>query len=162
MRIIRNLQSPAGLTRLLLRLPIILYRLRLGWLFGHRLLLVHHVGRITGKRRRTVLEVAEHCRLDNSWVVASGWGPTAEWYQNIRNEPHVRIQIATRTIPVTAVPVDVAEAADIFLRYASRHRAAATFMLPRALGIAVDGTDADFQEVGRHLPFIRFVARATE
>jgi hypothetical protein len=33
------LQHPSGLLRILLRLPILLYRLRLGWLFGNRFLL---------------------------------------------------------------------------------------------------------------------------
>jgi hypothetical protein len=39
MRVVINNQPPTGLSRLLFRMPIAIYRLRLGWLFGHRLLL---------------------------------------------------------------------------------------------------------------------------
>jgi deazaflavin-dependent oxidoreductase (nitroreductase family) len=154
-KIIKNVQPPAGLTRLLFRMPIYLYRLRLGWLFGSRLLLLNHVGRVSGKPRQTILEVAE--RGDDGYVVASGWGPNAAWYRNILHTPAATIQVGTQTIPVTAIPLDEEEGANIFMRYASRHRTAAKYLLPRVLGFSVDGSDADFRAVGQHMPFVRFV-----
>ena len=158
MKIVKNVQPPAGLTRSLFRIPIHLYRLRLGWLFGSRLLLLNHIGRVSGKPRQTILEVAEHD--GDSYVVASGWGPTAAWYRNIVHTPDVTIQVGTRTIPVTAIPLDKDEGAQVFVRYGSRHRTAAKYVLPRVLGFSVDGSDADFRAVGQQLPFIRFVPRA--
>ena len=158
MKIVKNVQPPAGLTRFLFRIPIHLYRLRLGWLFGSRLLLLNHIGRVSGKPRQTILEVAEHD--GDSYVVASGWGPTAAWYRNIVHTPDVTIQVGTRTIPVTAMPLDKDEGAQVFMRYGSRHRTAAKYVLPRVLGFCVDGSDADFRAVGQQLPFIRFVPRA--
>jgi len=157
-KIVKNVQPPAGLTRFLFRIPIHLYRLRLGWLFGSRLLLLNHIGRVSGKPRQTILEVAEHD--GDSYVVASGWGPTAAWYRNIVHTPDVTIQVGTRTIPVTAIPLDKDEGAQVFVRYGSRHRTAAKYVLPRVLGFCVDGSDADFRAVGQQLPFIRFVPRA--
>lgn len=157
MKIVKNVQPPAGLTRFLFRIPIHLYRLRLGWLFGSRLLLLNHVGRVSGKPRQTILEVAE--RDGDSYVVASGWGPTAAWYRNILHTPDVTIQVGTRTIPVTALPLSKDEGAQVFVRYGSRHRTAAKYMLPRVLGFSVDGSDADFRAVGQQLPFVRFVPR---
>ena len=158
MKIVKNVQPPAGLTRFLFRIPIHLYRLRLGWLFGSRLLLLNHIGRVSGKPRQTILEVAEHD--GHSYVVASGWGPTAAWYRNIVHTPDVTIQVGTRTIPVTAMPLDKEEGAQVFVRYGSRHRTVAKYVLPRVLGFCVDGSDADFRAVGQQLPFIRFVPRA--
>ena len=158
MKIVKNVQPPAGLTRFLFRIPIHLYRLRLGWLFGSRLLLLNHIGRVSGKPRQTILEVAEHD--GDSYVVASGWGPTAAWYRNIVHTPDVTIQVGTRTIPVTAIPLDKDEGAQVFVRYGSRHRTAAKYVLPRVLGFSVDGSDTDFRAVGQQLPFIRFVPRA--
>jgi deazaflavin-dependent oxidoreductase (nitroreductase family) len=157
-KIVKVVQPPAGVTRFLFRMPICFYRVRLGWLFGHRLLLLNHIGRVSGKLRRTILEVAEYD--GDSYVVASGWGPNAAWYRNILHTPDVTIQVGTRTIPVTAIPLDKDEGGDVFVRYASRRRAAARYMLPRVLGYSVDGSDADFRAVGQHLPFVRFVPRA--
>ena len=157
MKIVKIVQPPAGVTRFLFRVPIYFYRVRLGWLFGHRLLLLNHIGRVSGKLRRTILEVAEYD--GDSYVVASGWGPNAAWYRNILHTPDVTIQAGTRTIPVTAIPLDKDEGGDVFVRYASRHRTAARYMLPRVLGYSVEGSDADFHAVGQHLPFVRFVCR---
>jgi deazaflavin-dependent oxidoreductase (nitroreductase family) len=127
--------------------------------FGSRLLLLNHIGRVSGKRRQTILEVAE--RDGDSYVVASGWGSGAAWYRNILHIADVSIQVGKRTIPVTAIPLDKDDGGDVFVRYASRHRAAARCMLPRVLGYSVDGSVADFRAVGQHMPFVRFVPRTT-
>ncbi|GGT16702.1 hypothetical protein GCM10010271_19490 [Streptomyces kurssanovii] len=53
---------PAGLRRFVARLPVHLYRIGLGPLFGRRLLLLIHTGRTSGLTRRTVIEVVESDR----------------------------------------------------------------------------------------------------
>ncbi len=52
--------KPSGFLRLAFRLPIYLYRLNLGWLLGHRGLLLIHRGRKSGLLRETVLEVVRY------------------------------------------------------------------------------------------------------
>jgi deazaflavin-dependent oxidoreductase (nitroreductase family) len=145
---------------MLFRLPLPLYRLRLGWVFGRRVLVVNYVGYRTRQQRRVVLESVTHGADDGSYVVASGWGPEAAWYRSLRQTPAVTIQVGARTAPVTAVPLSADEGAEIFARYAVRHRRAAKFLLLRLMGYAVDGSEADFRAVGRQLPFVRLVPRA--
>jgi deazaflavin-dependent oxidoreductase (nitroreductase family) len=159
-KIVKNVQPPTGLSRLLFRIPIYFYRLGLGWLFGERLMLLNHIGRVSGKQRQTVLEVVTHDPADNSFIVASGWGPTAAWYRNVVHTPDVSIQVGRRTILVTALPLPKDDGADIFAQYAARHRTAAKHLLPRLMGFAVDGSEADFRAVGQRMPFVRFVPRA--
>lgn len=159
MRIVKPVQPPKGLQRLLFRLPIRAYHAGLGRLFGRRLLLLHHTGRVSGKPREVVLEVVEHDPRDGSYVVASGWGPTAAWYRNVMHNPQAHIQVAGQTFPVTAVALPADEGADLFARYAGRHRFLATHLLPRLMGFAVDGSDEDFRAAGRRMPFVRFVPR---
>lgn len=159
MQIVKNVPLPSGLTRAAFRMPIYLYRIKLGWVFGQRLLLLNHTGRVSGKPRHTVLEVAEHDPTDDSYIVASGWGTKAAWYQNILATPEVRIQVGARVLPVMALPLSKDEGGDVFVRYAAKHRRAAQYMLPRVLGISVDGSDADFREAGQKMPFVRFVPR---
>ena len=103
----------------------------------------------------------EHDRVDDSFVVASGWGPTAAWYQNVLHAPDVTIQVRRRTLPVRAVQLNEDDGADIFARsYAVRHRVLAKYLLPRLMGFSVDGSEADFREAGQHMPFVRFVPRS--
>jgi len=158
-RVVKKIELPTGLSRFAFRLPIHAYRMNLGWLFGRRLLLLNHTGRVTGLPRRVALEVVEHDPTDGSYVVASGWGPGSAWYRNIVHQPDVTIEVGTRTIPVTAVPLSADEGAELFARFGARHRFEARYVLPRLLGLAVDGSEADFRAVGRHLPFVRFVPR---
>ncbi|HEU5434459.1 MAG TPA: hypothetical protein VFU81_22495, partial [Thermomicrobiales bacterium] len=51
---------PAGVTRLLARAPIWLYRLHLGRLLGHHALVLTHRGRKSGKARQAILEVVRY------------------------------------------------------------------------------------------------------
>jgi deazaflavin-dependent oxidoreductase (nitroreductase family) len=159
MKIVKNVRPPSGVSRAVLRAPIYLYRLGLGWLFGKRILMLNHIGRVSGKQRHVILEVVEHDPTDGSFVVTSGWGPTASWYRNILHTPKVSIQVGKRTFPVTAVPLTAGQGAEIFARYAARHRTTATYLLPRLMGFSVDGSEADFRAVGQRMPFVRLAIR---
>jgi deazaflavin-dependent oxidoreductase (nitroreductase family) len=132
-----------------------------GWVLGDRLMLLHHVGRVSGEHRLVILEVAEHDPATDSFLVASGWGPTAAWYRNVLKTPEVTVQVGRRTIAVTALPLTKEEGAEVFVRYARRHPKAAQRVLPRLMGYDVDGSERDFREVGLRMPFIRFTPRGT-
>ena len=54
MKIVKNVQPPSGVSRALFRAPIYLYRLGLGWLFGKRILLLNHIGRVSGTQRQVI------------------------------------------------------------------------------------------------------------
>lgn len=83
------------------------YRLS-GGLVGHRIpfgppmLLLDHVGAKSGTRRTTPLVYAEDG--DAFVIVASKGGHPRHpgWYHNLRANPDTKIQVGTRTIPVTA------------------------------------------------------------
>lgn len=156
MEIIKKPTPPAGLRRRLWRLPIRLYRMGLGPLMGRRIMLLTHTGRVSGRRRQAVIEVVQHD--EDSYVAASGFGPRADWYRNVMATPDVTIQIGGQVLQVTATPILAEEGAEIMARYAPRHPAAAR-QLCRIMGFAVDGSVADYREVGRRIPFVRFTPR---
>ena len=84
--------KPTGLARWGLKLPILLYRWHLGWLLGHRFLLLTHRGRKSGLLRRTVLEVVRYDAATRESVVLSGLGTVADWYRNIEAQPASAVQ----------------------------------------------------------------------
>ena len=154
----RKLSTPArptGWERLAFRAPILLYRLRLGWLLGGRFMLLEHVGRATGELHRTVVEVIEHDAPTDSYVAASGFGTRSDWYRNLLAHPRATIQVGRRTVAVDAVPMPQDEGGELMARYATRHDAAAR-KLCRFMGFEVDGSAEDYRAVGRELPFVRF------
>ena len=127
-------------TRWLVRLPILVYRARMGWLFGQRFLLLEHVGRTTGRRRLVVLEVI--ARLNGQrFVVMSGRGAHAQWLRNVRTDPHVRIDIGgCRGVPAVARELDPAESVVTLDRYARDHPR--TWPIVRELLARTCGVDA--------------------
>jgi deazaflavin-dependent oxidoreductase (nitroreductase family) len=114
-------RPPRGTPRAFLRLPICFYRIGLGWLFGDRLLLLHHRGRKSGRLRRTVLEVIRRDERTDTYVVASGWGEQPQWVRNVMARPDVVIQTGRRVVCARASRLPADQAAQEIARYARRH-----------------------------------------
>lgn len=123
--------------RAFVRAPIWLFRARLGFVFGGRALLLEHIGRKSGARRYVVLEIVSRPE-PGVYVVASGFGPRAQWFRNLRANPHARVTVGARgPVPVRARVLEQAEADAVLAEYAARHpRAWAGFVgvLERTLG----------------------------
>jgi hypothetical protein len=63
--------------------PWLAYRLGLGWLLGHRVVLLEHRGRTTGRPVRTVLHVVRWDPATRHVLVAVRPGPGTDWYRNV-------------------------------------------------------------------------------
>ena len=139
--------------RWIVRAPVWLYRTRLGFVFGSRLLMLEHTGRKTGIRRYVVLEAVDHPD-PGTYVVAAGFGDRAQWLRNVWASPRVRVYTGTRRpVPATARPLTTGQAAAAFTAYACRHPRAWTALKPvfeSTLGARID-TD------GTSLPMIALV-----
>ena len=138
-------------TRRLVRAPIHLYRARLGFLFGSRMLMLEHTGRKSGARRYVVLEVMDQPDAD-SYVVPSGFGTRSQWYRNIEADPRVRVWIGgRRPAAAQASILTPDEVATTLQRYVARHSRAWNRLKPaveNTLGTAID-------ERGTGLPMVR-------
>lgn len=105
--------------RSLVRAPIWLFRARLGFVFGSRLLMIEHTGRKTGARRYAVVEVIGRPRPGTYIVPALPW---AQWYRNIQASPSVRISVGGRSLaPATARPLAADQKPAVLDGYAQRH-----------------------------------------
>jgi deazaflavin-dependent oxidoreductase (nitroreductase family) len=111
-------------TRWLMRIPIGLFRARLGWIFGGRLVMIEHRGRTTGERRFVVLECAERPRPDVV-LVPSGLGPRSQWYRNLEANGVAFVSIGIRfRVPAEVRLLDERESAERLIAYGQRHPAA--------------------------------------
>lgn len=148
---------PSGWRRALFRLPVRLYRARLGRLLGQRFLLLEHVGRKSGRLRSAVVEVvARDDPSGPSWTVASGFGPRAAWYRNLQVTPQVTIQVGARRHDVVAHFLSSAEGGELMARYAVRHPRVAR-RLAAFMGFeTADGSAEHYRKVGESIPFVRF------
>lgn len=150
-------ELPTGPLRWMLRLPIVLYRLRLGWLLGGRFVLLRHVGRKTGQERQTVVEVIGHDTTTDTYFVASGWGYKANWYQNICQTPRILIQVGRRKLTVDAETLTPAAGAQILIAYRQQYPRAAS-ELSRFMGLNMLHASPEELEqiIQESLPIIAF------
>ncbi len=142
---------PTGVKRWLFHAPTYLYRARLGFLFGHRFLMLCHRGRTSGNRYRTVVEVAG--RIGEEWVVASGYGPRADWYRNLAAGGLESVWIGSRRHTARARLLEPEEAATVFARYEADHPRTAAVLMDE-LGVSYDGSDAGRVGMMHSIPMV--------
>ena len=133
--------KPAGALRLAFRLPIYLYRLDLGWLLGHRFLLLAHRGRKSGLLHQTVLEVVLYDPSIRESVVLSAWGKDADWYRNLQKFPAIEVRTGRESYEPLQRFLSPEEANAALASYERRHPCAAR-ILGRLLGYPLGGPEA--------------------
>jgi deazaflavin-dependent oxidoreductase (nitroreductase family) len=148
---------PSGALLALLRLPAILFRLRLDRLLGHRFLLLVTTGRRTGLRREAVLEVLRYDRTAREAVVVAGWGPETGWFRNLEAGSVREVAIAGRRFVPAWRLLGPIEAADALADYERRNRAIRP-LVRRVLsglgGFPYDGSQAARWRLAEVLPFV--------
>jgi deazaflavin-dependent oxidoreductase (nitroreductase family) len=145
--------------RCLLRAPTHLYRWKCGRLLGHRFLLLIHIGRRTGLRRYTVLEVMEYRKKGPEAVVMSAFGRGADWLRNVEAAPDPEVVIGSQRFIAAYRLLDEDEAASVVAGYERRNRLIAPMIravLSRLLGWRYDASDKARHRLVKHLPLVAF------
>jgi deazaflavin-dependent oxidoreductase (nitroreductase family) len=145
--------SPRGALRVLLRAPIGLYRVGLGFLLGKRVLMLEHLGRKSGKTRRTLLEVV--LNEDDAVYVGAGWGTSAQWLRNIQADPSVVVYLGAKRYETRAVIVDREEARRVMDAYAGAHPRALPILASRMLDDPSGTLAAQAQRLADTIPMVR-------
>lgn len=155
---IKDVKPPRGFSRVLWRIPIFLYRIGLGRVFGDRFLLLNHRGRRSGLPRQAVIEVVKYDRETDSYYAVSGFGPKSDWYQNVISHPDVTIQVGSRQMDVKAVQVPGRETEEVLLDYNRRHPGALK-ALSQIMGYSIDESESDVRFLASIVPMIRFMPK---
>ena len=142
-------QQPVGLFKRILHAPVWLFRARLGFVFGKRIVMLEHKGRRSGKLRQTPLEVVQ--RNGDAYLVCSGTGPNADWYRNIRVEPAVGMWVGSKRHAVEQRFLEASEAATTFAAYEQAHPKAAA-RLTELMGVSHDGTHESRMDMVAKIP----------
>ena len=136
------------------KLPVFLYRLHLGWLLGKRFMQLTHVGRRSGKARRTILAVLRFDDSTKEVYAVSAW-KGSDWYYNIQAAPALQVEIGSvRYAPAqrTLSPEEITAA---FMEYRQKHPIFSR-MICRIPGWKWDSTYDEFLELARTLRGVAF------
>jgi deazaflavin-dependent oxidoreductase (nitroreductase family) len=104
----------------LFKIPVLEYKLGLGWVIGRFILLLTTKGRKSGKERFTALEYLFD-EKSNRYRIFAGWGGRTDWYLNLCADPNVMVQVGRRKFPALAEPASEAEVADYMQWVSGRH-----------------------------------------
>ena len=137
------------------RLPVYLYRLDLGWLFGHRLLMLTHRGRKSGLLRQTVLEVISYDPATGECVVVSGWGGKAQWYRNIAESPALEIKTGRERYVPSQRFLTTGEGYAVLVSYERKHPYALK-MFARLLSRPLNGSEAALRDFAESVRLVAF------
>jgi deazaflavin-dependent oxidoreductase (nitroreductase family) len=148
---------PKGALLFAFRLPIYLYRLKLGWSLGHRFLLLIHRGRKSGLLHQTVLEVVRYNPATEESVVLSARGEKADWYRNIEENPTLEVWTAGERYAPKQRFLAPKENEAVISEYARRHPVAFRFLV-KVLGFnsPLEGSEEARQEAARSLRLVAF------
>jgi deazaflavin-dependent oxidoreductase (nitroreductase family) len=136
------------------KLPILLYRLRLGWLLGKRFMQITHVGRRSGKVRKTILAVLWYDEQTKEVYAVSAW-KGSDWYYNIQATPALLVEIGTVRYAPAQCTLSAEEITKTFIEYRKEHPLFSR-MICRIPGWKWDSTYAEFLELARTLHGVAF------
>jgi deazaflavin-dependent oxidoreductase (nitroreductase family) len=155
-------KPPGKALRLGLRLPIWLYRARLGWLLGDRFLMLTHTGRRSGLPRQTVIEVVRHDKGTDTYYVVSGWGDKSDWYRNIRKSPAVTIRVGGRKFQARAEFIGLEQAIRLIEAYTRDHPTASRELAGLFLGERRQPGGEVSRQIAEKMPMVAFRPLAKE
>jgi len=144
-------QKPRGLFKWLLHAPVWIFRARLGFLLGRRIVMLEHRGRKSGRLRRTPLETVH--RQGDTYVLCSGTGRKADWYRNLQAHPAEALWVGAKRFPVAQRFLDDTEAAAAFATYEAAHPKAAG-RLTEMMRVSYDGADAGRVAMVAQIPVV--------
>jgi deazaflavin-dependent oxidoreductase (nitroreductase family) len=147
--------KPHGLLKWAFTLPRYLYRWHLGWLMGHQCLMITHLGRKSGRRRQTVLEVVQYDPKTLESVVVAGYGVQSDWYRNIQAHPALLVQVGGRRYVPRQRILSFEETLALFEEYQQHHPSRFRRLL-RLAGHQYDGTPERLRTLATLIPAIAF------
>ncbi len=147
-------RKPTGILRWLLRAPILLYRLRLGWLLTGHFLMLTTTGRKSGRLRYAVIEVVMFDKPNDTYYIVSGWGPGSDWYCNIQKQPRARVDVGFRRFYSLAEFPSEEKAAQVLCDYARRFPAAFRQIAKTLTGEVLSGTLEECARMVQSAPMV--------
>ena len=136
------------------KLPVFLYQLHLGWLLGKRFMQITHIGRRSGKERRTILAVLRFDDKTKEIYAISAW-KGSDWFYNIQAKPALKVETGfVRYVPVqrTLTPEEITTT---FMEYRQEHPIFSR-MICRIPGWKWDSTYEEFLDLAGTLRGVAF------
>lgn len=155
----RSAQKPPALMVPFMKMPLVLYRLGLGWMLGKRFMLLKHVGRKSGKTYHTVLAILRFEAETKEMMAVSPWSGS-NWYRNIQETPALEVETGNglfrrvRYVPVQR-SLSAEEIAQLFIAFRQQYPIFSR-MIARIPGWKINSTYEEFLTLAKTLRGVAF------
>jgi len=149
-------KAPAPLIPIF-KMPLLLYRLHLGWLMGKRFMQITHVGRHSGKTYKTILAVLKFDENTREIYAVSAW-KGSDWYYNIQASPALQVETGRVHYVPTQRTLSAEEITTSFMEYRKKQPLFSR-MICRIPGWKWDSTYEEFLTLARTLHGVAFIPK---
>jgi deazaflavin-dependent oxidoreductase (nitroreductase family) len=141
---------PSGWLKFFFKIPVVIARMGFaGWerLIGVEWMLLTTVGRKSGKKRYSMVDVLLHDKESDTYFIEVGFGKRSDWYRNIQAHPNFKAQVGRRKFPATAEALPREKTADVMVEFVRKRPAYAKSVMKM-----VDITFTNEEELRRMAP----------
>jgi deazaflavin-dependent oxidoreductase (nitroreductase family) len=125
-----------------------------GWerLIGAQWMLITTIGRKTGKRRETMVDVMDYDKANDTFYIEAAYGAHADWYKNIQSNPIFEAQVGRRKFKARAGALSTEGAGELLVQF-YRQKPAYTRSVMAIAGMKFNGED-ELRELGKNLTLL--------
>ena len=148
-------KRPSALLKFFFKTPLLMHKLGFGgWerLIGAQWMLITTIGRKTGKRRETMVDVMDYSEANDTYYIEAAYGTRADWYKNIQSNPIFEAQVGRRKFKARAGALSTEGAAELLVRF-YRQKPAYTRSVMAMAGMKFKDEN-ELREMGKNLTLL--------
>ncbi len=148
-------KRPGTLLKFFFKVPLLMHKLGFGgWerLIGAQWMLITTIGRKTGKRRETMVDVMDYDKANDTYYIEAAYGARADWYRNIQRNPIFEAQVGRRKFKARAGALSTEGASDLLVQF-YRQKPAYTRSVMAMAGMKFKDED-ELRDLGKNLTLL--------
>lgn len=148
-------KRPGQLQKFFFKVPVILHKIGLsGWerLIGAQWMLITHIGRKSGKRYDSMVDVMDYDKASDTYYIEAAYGARADWYKNIQANPVFEAKVRRRKFKARAGALTTEGASEMLVQF-YRNKPAYTRSVMAMAGMKFRD-EGELRELGKNLTLL--------
>lgn len=136
-------KRPGKFLKFFFKVPVWMYKIGFGgferW-FGAQWMLITHIGRKSGKRYDSMVDVMDYDKATDTYYIEAAYGTRADWYRNIQANPIFKVKVGRRKFEARAEALSTEGSADMLVKF-YREKPAYTRSVMAMVGMKFNGEE---------------------
>jgi len=148
-------KRPNVLLKFFFKAPLFMHKLGLGgWerLIGAQWMLIATIGRKTGKRHETLVDVMDYDRSTDTYYIEAAYGSRADWFKNIKSNPIFEAQVGRRKFKASAEELTEKDTGELLVQF-FRSKPVYTRSVMAMVGMKFKDEN-ELREIGKNLTLL--------